>query len=152
MRSLRSTLLPALLAVLLIGAGALAKDKDKDKGKGHDPGKGQGHASAAPGHSGTKALGIPPGHLPRPGLCRIWRPGVPPGHQPAAGPCRRLERRLRPGEWLLYRSKREPDLVYVDVVEIARPRDLVEVRVFHAGDGMFVRLEAPGAHYWRRIR
>ena len=29
------------------------------------------------------SLGIPPGHYPPPGQCRVWLPGTPPGHQPA---------------------------------------------------------------------
>src|SRR2546425_3891701 len=34
------------------------------------------------GPSTAATLGVPPGHLPKPGQCRIWIPGVPPGHQP----------------------------------------------------------------------
>lgn len=33
------------------------------------------------------AAGIPPGHLPPPGECRIWFPDRPPGQQPPPGPC-----------------------------------------------------------------
>src|SRR5690242_10848976 len=42
---------------------------------------------------------VPPGHMPRPGYCRIWYPGVPPGHQPRAERCERLfgMRYLPPG-------------------------------------------------------
>jgi len=36
---------------------------------------------------GRKAGKIPPGHLPPPGLCRVWYDGVPPGHQPPARSC-----------------------------------------------------------------
>jgi hypothetical protein len=44
---------------------------------------------AAEIEAGTSAqqLGIPPGHLPPPGACRVWYPGRPPGHQPRPGPC-----------------------------------------------------------------
>jgi hypothetical protein len=35
---------------------------------------------------------VPPGHMPRPGYCRIWYPGVPPGHQPRPERCDRLFR------------------------------------------------------------
>ena len=35
---------------------------------------------------------VPPGHMPRPGFCRVWLPGVPPGHQPPAERCERLFR------------------------------------------------------------
>ena len=42
---------------------------------------------------------VPPGHMPRPGYCRLWYPGVPPGHQPRAEPCAHLfgMRHLPPG-------------------------------------------------------
>jgi len=42
---------------------------------------------------------VPPGHMPRPGYCRLWYPGVPPGHQPRAERCERLfgMRYLPPG-------------------------------------------------------
>ena len=32
--------------------------------------------------------GIPPGHMPGPGQCRVWYDGVPPGQQPAPTSCR----------------------------------------------------------------
>ena len=35
---------------------------------------------------------VPPGHMPRPGYCRLWYPGRPPGHQPRARPCEQLFR------------------------------------------------------------
>ncbi|HEX8257297.1 MAG TPA: hypothetical protein VF589_06660 [Allosphingosinicella sp.] len=44
-------------------------------------------ASAKPGHGG-----VPPGHLPPPGECRVWKPGVPPGHQPPPTSCRAARR------------------------------------------------------------
>ena len=31
--------------------------------------------------------GIPPGHLPPPGECRVWYDGQPPGHQPPPTAC-----------------------------------------------------------------
>lgn len=31
--------------------------------------------------------GVPPGHRPPPGMCRVWIDGVPPGHQPAPTDC-----------------------------------------------------------------
>src|SRR3989449_8806199 len=36
----------------------------------------------AAGPSTAATLGVPPGHLPKPGECRVWIPGVPPGRQP----------------------------------------------------------------------
>ena len=42
--------------------------------------------------NGKKSQGIPPGHMPPPGSCRVWYDGVPPGHQPRATNCREAER------------------------------------------------------------
>lgn len=45
---------------------------------------------------------VPPGHLPPPGLCRLWYPGRPPGHQPPPAPCGQLFRLYRqPGVVIL---------------------------------------------------
>lgn len=46
--------------------------------------------------------GIPPGHLPPPGECRIWYPDRPPGHQPPPGPCDILRYQVPPGAYLVY--------------------------------------------------
>lgn len=53
-----------LSAFILAGAAPLAA---QGKGRGND--------------------GIPPGHRPPAGMCRIWIDGVPPGHQPAPTDC-----------------------------------------------------------------
>lgn len=37
---------------------------------------------------GRNVDGVPPGHRPPPGMCRIWIDGVPPGRQPAPTSCR----------------------------------------------------------------
>jgi hypothetical protein len=41
---------------------------------------------------GRNAQGMPPGHLPPEGLCRVWYDGVPPGHQPPPTSCHEAER------------------------------------------------------------
>jgi hypothetical protein len=41
---------------------------------------------------GRQRQGIPPGHLPPEGLCRVWYDGVPPGHQPPPTGCYEAER------------------------------------------------------------
>ncbi len=46
---------------------------------------------------------IPKGHLPPPGMCRIWHPGTPPGLQPPPGNCAALSRQVPPGAWLITR-------------------------------------------------
>lgn len=44
------------------------------------------------GRYGKSAQGIPPGHLPPPGACRVWYDNRPPGHQPPPTSCREAER------------------------------------------------------------
>ena len=56
-------------------------------------------------------LRVPPGHMPPPGMCRVWIVGVPPGHQPPPRRCTRalfayqspsmviLHTPLRDGRW-----------------------------------------------------
>lgn len=41
---------------------------------------------------GRNKQGIPPGHLPPEGLCRVWYDGVPPGRQPRPTGCYEAER------------------------------------------------------------
>jgi len=42
-----------------------------------------------------RSVRVPPGHMPRPGFCRLWYPGRPPGHQPRPRPCGELLRMHR---------------------------------------------------------
>lgn len=49
---------------------------------------------------------VPPGHMPPPGMCRIWFPGRPPGHQPPPGDCRRLSREVPRGAYLIAPDRR----------------------------------------------
>jgi hypothetical protein len=65
-------------------------------------------------------LGIPRGHVPPPGRCRIWLPGVPAGRQGHVASCHRLEWRVPPGGWLLNRLDRY--LVELWIYDDHRPR------------------------------
>ena len=40
----------------------------------------------------ANSQGIPPGHMPAAGECRVWYDGVPPGRQPRPTSCREAER------------------------------------------------------------
>lgn len=44
---------------------------------------------------------IPKGHMPPPGMCRIWYPNLPPGQQPPPGDCSYLRHHVPPGAWLI---------------------------------------------------
>lgn len=82
----------------------------------------------------AKRLGIPPGHLPPPGMCRIWYPGRPPGHQPRPGNCATLSRRVPSGAWLVSRDG-APGRVRVYVYGEERSGAPLSVRVYSASDG-----------------
>ncbi len=51
-------------------------------------------------------IGIPAGHLPPPGKCRVWFPDRPPGHQPPPGPCETLRYNVPLGAKLVYGGPR----------------------------------------------
>ena len=97
-------------------------------------------APAASGRASTAAtLGIPPGHLPPPGQCRIWLPGEPPGHQPRARSCAHIERSAPAGGWILYRPSEDRKVVHVRVVDERRPGVVVHLRVYDAMRGTLIR-------------
>ena len=99
----------------------------------------------AAGPSTATTLGVPPGHLPKPGECRVWIPGVPPGRQPRpkSRACAGIEAVAPPGSWILYRPTADRRLVHVREVDRARAGVVVRIRVFEAESGKFVREENP---------
>lgn len=46
--------------------------------------------------------GVPPGHRPPAGMCRIWIDGVPPGHQPAPTDCATAAARVPANGRIIY--------------------------------------------------
>ncbi len=99
-----------------------------------------------PGRPSTAAaLGVPPGHLPRPGECRVWIPGTPPGQQPGprSRPCEGIAAAAPAGSWILYRPTRDRKLVHVRVVDQRRAGVVIVVRIYEAESGKFVREEQP---------
>lgn len=141
----RTSRLVAPLAALLLGAcsGAMAST---DPGGRPDVAIGSAPTS---GETTARELGIPPGHLPPPGSCRIWMPGQPPGHQSPPGACADLEGRVPEGGWLVYRpagrsvghghGKKDKRVVRVTVYGAGGPSLL---RVFDIATGRLLREES----------
>lgn len=118
---------PAAMADPSPGAMAYAKDdqgkkKDKRKDKDHkwkdddqdrdwrydDRDRDRDWEDDHRNHRG--AQGIPPGHLPPPGECRVWYSGKPPGHQPPPTDCSTARREAaRNGGRVIYGDNRRDD-------------------------------------------
>lgn len=97
----------------------------------------------ARGPSSAVVLGVPPGHLPPPGRCRVWIPGRPPGRQARARSCQGILLVAPAGAWILYRPDRERRLVHVRYVDEKRAGAIIRIRVFEAESGKYVRDEKP---------
>jgi len=98
----------------------------------------------ARGQSGTMhTLGIPPGHLPRAGQCRVWIPGRPPGQQARARSCSGITTTAPAGSWILYRPDSDRSHVHVRVVDDQRASIVLKVQVFVAQTGVFVSEREP---------
>jgi hypothetical protein len=91
------------------------------------------------GPSSAATLGIPPGHLPAPGQCRVWMPGAPPGHQPRPRSCARIESTAPAGSWIVYRPREDKKVVHVRVVDERRPGVVVRLRVYDMRRGTLIR-------------
>ncbi|HEX9703981.1 MAG TPA: hypothetical protein VGA20_01890 [Gemmatimonadales bacterium] len=98
-----------------------------------------------PAPSTAVTLGIPPGHLPRPGECKIWIPGTPPGRQPyrRSRPCAGIAQVAPPGSWIVYRPTRDKRHVYVRHVDQRRAGVIILVRMFEWESGRYVRDARP---------
>ena len=99
----------------------------------------QPEPAARRGPSTAATLGIPPGHLPPPGQCRVWLPGEPPGHQPRARNCANIDRTAPAGSWIVYRPSEDRKVVHVRVVDERRPGVVVHLRVYDAQRGTLIR-------------
>lgn len=91
--------------------------------------------------STAATLGVPPGHLPDPGECRVWIPGTPPGRQPGAKsrPCPGIAGEAPAGSWIVYRPTRDRKLVHVRVVDARQPGIVTVVHVFDLHSGRLLR-------------
>jgi hypothetical protein len=90
-------------------------------------------------------LGIPPGHLPKAGECRIWIPGTPPGQQPKpkSRPCDGIAPLAPPGSWIIYRPSDDKKIVHVREVDSRRGGAVTRIRVFDIETSRLLREENP---------
>ncbi|MES2640218.1 MAG: hypothetical protein V4850_12065 [Myxococcota bacterium] len=122
-----------LLAVALFAFPAFAKHGDKPK-------HAEKHQKHAEKHDWPAAHGVPPGHLPPAGSCRIWYPGVPPGHQPPPTSCAVAYREAPRGAWVIDARTHAGTHVRAYVPRPDRPDGHAYTLVFDLG-GAFVRVE-----------
>lgn len=143
-----------VLAALLVAGLAACSSSNPEVETGPDP-----QASSIPGtgsDSGTEParkndnvpenastaakFGIPPGHLPPPGQCRVWMPGEPPGKQKKkypSGDCSSVSRSVPAGGWLVYRPGEDKKEVVVR--EYGKGNHVVSIKVFDIVTGAFLR-------------
>jgi len=96
--------------------------------------------NASENASTAAKFGIPPGHLPAPGQCRVWIPGEPPGKQKkkgSSGDCDVVSRDVPAGGWLVYRPSEDKKEVVVR--EYGSGRQVTSVRVFDIVTGALLR-------------
>jgi hypothetical protein len=99
-----------------------------------------GPLAAVPGAASAAArLPVPPGHLPRVGLCRVWVPGVPPGRQALARTCENVLRTAPPGSMVIHRPVEDRKQVQVFHVDPERSEAIARVQIFDAGTGRLLR-------------
>lgn len=103
----------------------------------------------APNASTAALLGIPPGHLPREGECRVWIPGVPPGQQRHSWsrPCQGIRFEAPPGSWIVYRPSRDRRVVHVRVINARQAGVVTVVRIFDSASGRLLREEPYDRRY-----
>jgi hypothetical protein len=129
---MRSATIIAITLAILAGAGCKPVSPAPPAEPEPDPVPRRAGRTAA-------ALDIPPGHLPPPGMCRVWLPGEPPGHQPKARSCTDIERSAPAGSWIVQRPGRDRSYVHVRVVDERRPGVVIRMQVYQIRDGKLVR-------------
>ncbi|HEU4648787.1 MAG TPA: hypothetical protein VFS33_06970 [Gemmatimonadales bacterium] len=86
-------------------------------------------------------LAVAKGHLPPPGMCRVWVQGRPAGKQAKARDCAGIDEMAPAGSWVLLRPAKNPKVVKVRQVDERRGGIVVRVRVYNATNGRFLREE-----------
>ena len=147
------------LVTLLVGGLAACSSSNSEVETGPDPqaqsipgtGSDEGteperkNENVSENASTAAKFGIPPGHLPPAGQCRVWMPGEPPGKQKKkypSGACESVSRDVPAGGGLVYRPGEDKKEVVVR--EYGSERQITSVKVFDIVTGAFLRELDPG--------
>jgi hypothetical protein len=84
-------------------------------------------------------LGIPPGHYPPLGACRVWMPGTPPGQQQPPCSCFSLMLDVPLGALVLYRPTGDETVLQVSKYDASRPNTIVSVDLYDLRSGQYLR-------------
>jgi hypothetical protein len=98
------------------GGGEHKEDKHESKDERHE------------------AYGIPKGHLPPPGHCRIWYPNKPAGHQPPPQRCPIPLRQIPLGAYVVSRLEGDNKRALVHVYSGQKPGVVVDTRHYNVTD------------------
>lgn len=135
-----AVVLVAVACAFLI-SGCTVTGFSLDINSGHGPKKAKAHKTKTKGYAKRGPLNIPPGHLPPPGMCKIWFPNTPPGRQSKrSGNCKTLQRRVPEGAWLIrHPSGRGSNTVDVSVYEKTSSGSLsLKIRTYNFETGIFI--------------
>lgn len=97
------------------------EDRDKDWGKDKDRREGKDR------NYRLSAMGVPKGHLPPPGECKVWFPGRPPGQQPPPTSCGSALRNAPLGAWVI---THEGERYKVNIFNQTKKNVIDEVRYY----------------------
>ncbi len=123
-----------MFSVAVLLAGCSSRSPDVQTG----PRTGENASTAA-------RFAIPPGHLPPPGMCKVWMPGEPPGQQKKkyrAGNCSVIERQVPRGGWLVYNLNGDKKQVVVREYGVRSP-GVIAIRAFDLVTGALLWEETP---------
>ncbi len=136
-----SALRVAVAVTAALSLGACGGSNQPTAGPTPSRTAGTGGGTVVTNRSTAVVLGVPPGHLPPTGMCRVWIPGRPPGKQARARSCSGIVAVAPAGSMILYRPTADKKIVRVRYVDRARAGVVIRVRVFEAESGKHLRDE-----------
>jgi hypothetical protein len=127
----------ALLSLNGCGSGRAVVAKDDPASRAPEPVAAAKAPHAVQGP--VASLGVPPGHYPPLGKCRVWMPGTPPGQQEPPCSCFSLMLEVPVGAWVLYRPSSDETVVQVTKYDASEPHRVASVDWYDAQSGRYLR-------------